>query len=93
MRIHVVQPGETITGIAQIYGVSAARIISDNAISDPGRLVVGQALIILIPETTYTVMPGDTLFSVSERFGVDPLVLVQNNPELAVNAQLYPGRF
>ncbi|MCI8589840.1 MAG: LysM peptidoglycan-binding domain-containing protein [Clostridiales bacterium] len=92
MRIHVVQPGETITGIAQIYGVSAARIISDNAISDPGRLVVGQALIILIPETTYTVMPGDTLFSVSERFGVDPLVLVQNNPELAVNAQLYPGQ-
>ena len=92
MRIHVVQLGDTLAGIAQTYGVSEARIISDNAIFDPGRLVVGQALIILIPETTYVVMPGDTLFSVSERFGVEPLILVQNNPELAVNSQLYPGQ-
>ena len=92
MRIHVVQPGDTITGISNEYGVPVNRIVSDNGLLDPGRLVVGQALIILIPETTYTVAPGDTLISVSERFGISPLTLVQNNLELAVDPQLKVGQ-
>lgn len=80
--IHIVQSGETIFSIANRYGVSAQRIISDNAIRNPQNLVVGQALIILIPETVYTVQPGDTLISIAERFGTTEIVLLQNNPYL-----------
>ena len=55
MVIHVVQSGETVRDIARQYGVSSQRIISDNAIADETRLVVGQALVILQPETVHIV--------------------------------------
>lgn len=82
MEIYVVQRGDTVFSIANRYGVSAQRIISSNHITDPNNLVVGQALIILIPDVVYTVLPGDTLSAVAARFGITERVLLQNNPEL-----------
>ena len=41
---HVVQPGETLRGIARQYGVTTAELISLNQLSDPNRIVVGQRL-------------------------------------------------
>ncbi|MEG1887418.1 MAG: LysM domain-containing protein, partial [Oscillospiraceae bacterium] len=64
MTIHVVKKGDTIWNIAKQYNVSTGRIINDNAIADPKNLVIGQALIILIPKTVYTIRKGDTLASV-----------------------------
>ena len=54
MDIHVIQPGDTVWKLAQQYGVSPERIISDNRLINPRNLVVGQALLILQPETVYT---------------------------------------
>lgn len=45
-RVHVVQSGESLTAIAQQYGVSAEEIISFNNISNPDAIYVGQELII-----------------------------------------------
>lgn len=92
MLIHVVQSGDTVSGIARLYGVSAARILSDNGLNANSRLVVGQALIITLPETIYTVRSGDSLYSIAAQFGVSVLTLIQNNPELALNTEIYPGR-
>ena len=89
MIIHIVEPGDTVVGLARRYGVSAARIISDNAIS--GDLVVGQALLILFPETVHTVAPGDTLSSIARRYGISVYELMQNNPYLAENQNIQPG--
>ena len=43
MTIHVVQPGDTVALIAQQYGVSPQRILTDNGIARTQTLGVGQA--------------------------------------------------
>ena len=48
MQIHVVQSGESIAGIAQLYGTTVQAIVQTNQIPDPNRLVVGQAMVIPI---------------------------------------------
>ncbi len=45
-RIHTVQSGESLTAIAQLYGVTGDEIISFNNISNPDAIYVGQELII-----------------------------------------------
>ena len=54
MFVHVVKRGDTIWSIARRYNVSPQRIISDNAIPNPQNLVLGQALLTLIPKTVHT---------------------------------------
>ncbi|WP_332236714.1 glycosyl hydrolase family 18 protein [Sporolactobacillus sp. KGMB 08714] len=49
--IHVVQSGEFLWQLAQRYHVSVNTLADINDLSDPNRLVVGQALIIPVPET------------------------------------------
>ena len=46
MIIHVVEPGETLTSIAEQYGVSVFQLAENNGITDPARLVIGQTLCI-----------------------------------------------
>lgn len=45
-RVHTVQSGESLTAIAQLYGVSAEEIIAFNNISNPDAIYVGQELVI-----------------------------------------------
>ncbi len=92
MEIYVVQRGDTIRAIANRYGVSQSRILSDNGLSPQQTLVVGQALLILFPEEIYTVRPGDSLFSIAQRFGTTTAQLRRNNPELILNPTLFPGQ-
>lgn len=49
MTIHVVKPGDTLSGIAATYGVSEDLLAIWNALSEPYALVVGQAILILTP--------------------------------------------
>ncbi|MBQ8836200.1 MAG: LysM peptidoglycan-binding domain-containing protein [Clostridia bacterium] len=86
MEIHIVAPGETIFSIAAKYGISPARLISDNGLRPSQDLVVGQALLILYPSRVYTVRQGDTVNSVAAAAGITPIELLQNNPYL-VDAQ------
>lgn len=76
--IHVVQAGETLLGIAQQYGSTVEAIAMANGITDPGRIAVGQQLVIPTAAgeesapayLTYLVLPGDTLDVVARRFDV-----------------------
>ncbi len=92
MVIHTVQRGDTVWKLAQWYGTSPQRIISDNAVGNPRNLVVGQSLLILTPETVYTVQRGDTLESVAKRFGVPLITLLQYNPDLIGAPYLRAGQ-
>jgi LysM repeat protein len=59
--LHVVQPGETLLGIAQRYGVPMPTIQSVNKIADPEKLQAGQQLIIPVgPAATATGGPPPT---------------------------------
>lgn len=91
MIIHTVKPGDTVWKLARTYGVSPERILSDNAVTNPNQLVVGQALLILLPETIHTVRPGDTLTSIASQYGTDITTLLQNNPSIVLNPSLYAG--
>ncbi len=82
MEIYTVQAGDTALSVAEQFGISLQRLISDNSLSDSGQLAVGQALLILRPETVYTFSRGDTLFSVAEAYGTSVMQLYRNNPFL-----------
>lgn len=92
MDIHVVRAGDSLYSIAQEYGVSLSRLISDNQLPDPSRLAVGQTIVVRHPLEVYTVQPGDTLAAVARETGVSTRTLLQNNPNLRGESAIYPGQ-
>ncbi|KWX74781.1 glycoside hydrolase family 18 protein [Paenibacillus jilunlii] len=90
MQIHVVQAGQSLYGIAQAYGVTADEISEANQLSAPGRLVVGQTLIIPITGMYYWVQPGDSLYTIARRFGIGVSDLAASN-QLSLNQPLQIG--
>lgn len=92
MMIHVVTPGETPAAIARRYGIPLSRLLADNGLDPNQPLVVGQTLVILFADQTYTVQPGDTLDTVAQRYGTTVNQLLRNNPGLGGDPALYPGQ-
>ncbi len=92
MIIHTVKPGDSIYSIAREYGTSPTRLITDNLLENPSRLVVGQDIVVLTPTVSYTVRGGDSLNSVAEQFGVSIQSLYRNNPILGGRPSIYPGQ-
>lgn len=70
---YVVQPGDTLSEIAERYGTTYQALAALNGISNPDLIYAGQT--IRIPEDSggsgryYTIRPGDTLSEIAERFG------------------------
>lgn len=79
IQIHVVQPGQSVFSIAQSYGTTPQNIITANQLPDPGRLVIGQALVIPIWGSFYWVQPGDSFWSIGQEYGINYLTLAQMN--------------
>ena len=92
MRIHTVQRGDSIYSIARQYGVPASRIITDNLLTNPGQLVVGEDLVILFPTVIHTVRGGETLSGIAGQYGTTLLSLYQNNPQLNGQPGIFPGQ-
>ena len=92
MDIHVVQPGDTLYRLARQYGVSMDRLIYDNQLPDPSRLVVGQTILVRYPQLTYTVKEGDTLWSIARDQASTVRSLLRGNPNLKGKDLIYPGQ-
>jgi len=94
-RIHVVRPGETLMGIARLYGVDVYELARINHIYNLNRIYVGQRLVIPggapPPPLYYTVRPGDTLTKIAARFGTTVWALVQLN-HLSNPDRIYVGQ-
>lgn len=75
MIIHIVQPSETITFIADTYSVDEARLIRDNGLMNAGNLVPGQAIVIVYPEQEYIVQEGDSLLEIANTYDVSVMQL------------------
>jgi len=80
-RSYRVQPGDTISEIAEQFGVTSNTIIWANGLDDnPDQLKVGQEL--RIPSTsgvTHVVKAGDTIGALAERYEADFSKIVEAN--------------
>jgi len=77
--IYKVEPGDTLYGIAQKFGISGETVIWANQKEDtPDTLSIGQELIILPVSGVYhTVQKGDTVESVAAKYKVEPSAITQ----------------
>ncbi|MBX3080927.1 MAG: LysM peptidoglycan-binding domain-containing protein [Anaerolineae bacterium] len=81
---YTVQRGNTLYGIARMFGTTVADLQSINGMAAETRIWAGQKLCIRLdysdtPMTTYTVQRGDTLYSISRRTLVSVDVLMRIN--------------
>ena len=53
---HTVQPGETLSQIAQQHGTTETVLLALNALDEPDTIIVGQQL--MVPTTQPTAAPG-----------------------------------
>ncbi len=102
--LHVVSQGETLSGIAQEYGVTLGALMSANDIANPNRIYPGEVLHIpaagLLPhpttapwplDNTCVVQPGETLSGIGARYGVPWRQLARDNG-IANPDRIYPGQ-
>ena len=92
LTIYVVRPGDSLYAIASKYGVTVDALIYDNQISDPLRLVEGQALLIPVTQVDYQVRRGDSLYSIARAYNMSVEALLAANPSLTRRSRLYPGQ-
>lgn len=92
MIIHVVKPGDSLYTISRLYGVPLNKIIDDNELENPNRLVPGQTIVILEGTKRHTVAPGQSLYQISRIYGVSIQSILSANPEIQNPALIYPGQ-
>lgn len=99
--VYTVQRGNTLSQIANTYGVTVSHIVEINNIANPNLIYPGQKLRItestntnlnpVIQNNFYTVQRGDTLSGIARRYGISTQYLVRlngiSNPNL-----IYPGQ-
>lgn len=94
---YTVQPGDTLSGIADTYGTTYQKIAADNGIANPNLIYPGQVLKIYIDgggapgEQYYTVVSGDTLSGIAARYGTTWQWLAEVNGIANPNL-IYPGQ-
>ncbi|MGB5982759.1 MAG: LysM peptidoglycan-binding domain-containing protein [Nonlabens sp.] len=89
LKTHFVKKGETLYGIARLYGITVDRLVEAN-IDELGKvLLAGQTLV--IPKTDqpisngneyYIVKKGDTKYGLSKKFGKSITQLESANPSM-----------
>ncbi|HEY3116387.1 MAG TPA: LysM peptidoglycan-binding domain-containing protein, partial [Chloroflexota bacterium] len=85
---YIVQPGDTLSGIAAVTGAHVGELISLNGIDQPNAIVAGTVLQLPVTpnsvsppsgQSTYTVAVGDTLSGIASSEGVSLQLLVYLN--------------
>lgn len=85
---HVVQPGETFSEIAALYGVDEEELAVANGIANRNQLRSGQTLAIPgltraelreAQMVTHTVAKGETLSEIAQQYGVDAAAIIAEN--------------
>ena len=76
--VHTIAPGDTLSDLAEGWGVTVEEVARLNGIADPNRVRIGQELIIpanagatAAPELpiSHTIAPGDNLWDLAARWG------------------------
>ena len=101
----VVQPGDTLTGIAGRHGVSVGRLADLNDLADPNRIFVGQRLRVAgrgsrgsdqraasaQRKTIHVVSSGSTLWGIAGHYGVSVSSIAAAN-QIANPSRIFAGQ-
>jgi len=99
---YTVKPGDRLYSIGRQFGVNPYTIAQANGIGAPYLIHPGQILLIPAGGTepspkpepgpnTYTVKPGDTVYSISRKFGKSPAAIINAN-NLTNPSCIVPGQ-
>ncbi|RMG70273.1 MAG: LysM peptidoglycan-binding domain-containing protein [Chloroflexi bacterium] len=95
---HIVQPGETLQRIADLYGLTIDTLIQLNGIENPNRIYVGQVLQISgeavepdFIETIHIVQSGESLSGIARQYGV-ALADIQQVNDIVNPSRIYVGQ-
>lgn len=106
--LYTVRPGDTLASIADAFGTNVGDLVKSNSmyspITDADLIYPGWVLLVRLPGMSrqsavlYQVNPGDSLFRISERFGVGIDMLaalngIQQPNQLRVAQLLYMAGF
>lgn len=92
--VYTVVKGDTLSGIASKYGTTYQKLAEYNNISNPNLIVVGQKIKIpnaVSTEITYTVVKGDTLSAIAQKYGTTYQEIAKKNGIANPNL-IYPGQ-
>ncbi|MEO7199051.1 MAG: LysM peptidoglycan-binding domain-containing protein, partial [Dokdonella sp.] len=99
---HVVQRGETMSGIAQKHGVSLGALVAANPqVRNPNVIQPGQTLHVpgagggggtVQPVQTHVVQRGENMSSIAQKAGVSVAGLIAANPQVSNPNLIYPGQ-
>ena len=99
-RVHTVEQGETLSAIAEMYGISPDELAAQNGIADPDMIYAGEQLhigeggpAVAAPSgRTHVVAAGETLSWVADTYGVtlDELLVANGieNPDYVYEGQV-----
>ncbi|MDO4300364.1 MAG: LysM peptidoglycan-binding domain-containing protein [Clostridia bacterium] len=83
MEIYTVKQGDTVASIANSFGMTEDELLNVNMLTNADNLVVGQDLLILIPQITHAVSNGETLSSIAAEYNTSISALLRNNPSIS----------
>jgi peptidoglycan endopeptidase LytF len=96
---YTVQPGDTLSGIAQRFGTTVNALLRANPqISNRNQLAVGQqiyipgTLVSINGQPVYIVKHGDYLTAIAVRYGITYQALLQANPQISNPRLIFPGQ-
>ncbi len=96
---YTVQPGDSLSRIAERYHLTVREIAAENAIENPNLIYPGQQLVLRIRDDRkqsdtyilYQVQPGNTLSGIAAQYGTTVNALVRTNGLPNPNL-IYPGQ-
>ena len=94
LQRHTVQSGETLWGLSRAFDVSVAQLQEWNQLQN-ALIRPGQQLVVSLPlkardEGIYTVMKGDTLYSIALKFGLHARDIARQN-NISLSTTLLAG--
>jgi murein DD-endopeptidase MepM/ murein hydrolase activator NlpD len=80
IKTYIVKSGDTISSIADSFGVSQNTIVWANNLDRKATLKIGETLTILpVSGIQYTVRKGDTINGIAKRYGAEPADIMDFN--------------
>lgn len=76
---YTVKSGDSLTRLANQYGISVSQLASANGLKNNADLRVGQKITIPATTTSYKVKSGDSLIGLAKKYGITPEKLAEMN--------------